>query len=332
MSARRLGFIITSVAVSAVSLYFILRAAPLSDVAESLGRADPFYLLLALLAVVVSLLTRAIRWWNLLNRRISLVDSFHMINVMFLGNQLPLRLGEVARGVLATRRGVPLVISGTSIVVERLIDVLMLTLVIAVTLSMIPTAPAELADQGLLFGALALFGFLTLLFFARVPSAAQKLLHILLSAFPPLRRLPLKLMLGHLLDGLQPLTDIRILLSTALWTALAWAAAAAAFYVLHLAIGIKVDYLLSVLLGISLTSFSIALPVSIAALGPFEFAILLTGQTVGMSDHEAIALGLLLHGVNLFAYAILGTIGLLALGASPAMAFGAKSATSTEDA
>ncbi len=332
MSARRLVFIISSVVVSAVSLYLILRAAPLSDVIERLGSADPIYLLLALLAVVMSLYTRAIRWWILLNRRITMMESVHMINVMFLGNQLPLRLGEVARGVLATRRGVPLVISGTSIVVERLIDVLMLALVIAATVSMMPTAPAELTDKGLLFGALSLCGFLTLLFFAHAPAAAQNLLDKLLSAFPPLRRLPLRIMLEHLLDGLQPLTDIRTLLSTALWTAFAWAAALTGFYVLHLALGIKVDYLLSVLLGITLTSLSIAMPVSIAALGPFEVAILVTGQTVGMSDHEAIALGLLLHGVNLITYAILGTIGLLALGASPAMAFGANSETSTEDA
>ncbi|MDE2775484.1 MAG: lysylphosphatidylglycerol synthase transmembrane domain-containing protein [Chloroflexota bacterium] len=332
MSARRLVFIIASVVVSAVSLYLILRAAPLSDVIERLGSADPIYLLLALLAVVMSLFTRAIRWWILLNRRITLMESFHMINVMFLGNQLPLRLGEVARGVLATRRGVPLVISGTSIVVERLIDVLTLALVIAATVSMMPTAPAELRDKGLLFGALSLCGFLTLLFFAHAPAAAQNLLNKLLSAFPPLRRLPLKMMLEHLLDGLQPLTDIRTLLSTAFWTALAWAAALTAFFVLHLALGIKVNYLLSALLGITLTSLSIAMPVSIAALGPFEVAILATGQTVGMSDHEAIALGLLLHGVNLITYAIFGTIGLLALGASPAMAFGANSETSTEDA
>ena len=332
MSARRIVFIISSVVVSAVSLYFILRAAPLSDVIERLGSADPVYLLLVLLTVVVSLLTRAVRWWILLNRRISLVDSIHMINVMFLGNQLPLRLGEVARGVLATRSGVPLVTSGTSIVVERLIDVLVLALVLAAAVSMMPTAPAELTDKASLFGALALFAFLTLLLFAHAPATAQNLLNRLLSAFPPLRRLPLRTMLEHLIDGLQPLTDIRTLMLTVFWTALAWASAFAGFYVMQLALGIHVNYLLSAMLGISLTSISIAMPVSIAALGPFELAVLVTGQMVGMSDHEAIALGLVLHGINLFTYAILGTVGLLALGASPAIAFGAKSAASAEDA
>ena len=332
MNARRLLFIIASIAVSAVSLAWILRAVPISDVIESLRSADPVYLLLSLLVVAMSLLTRGVRWWILLNRRISVVESFHMINVMFLGNQLPFRLGEVARGVLATRRGVPLVTSGTSIVVERLIDVLVLVLVIAATVSLMPAAPAELTDTAAPFGILALIGFLTLLLFAHAPGSAHRLLNKLLQALPPLKRLPLRTMLSHLLDGLQPLTDTRTLLLTALWTALAWAAAFAALYFLHLALGIEVDYAVSVLLGIALTTLSIAMPVSIAALGPFEVAILVTGQLVGMSDVEAISLGFLLHGITVISYAVWGTIGLVALGASPAMAFGSKAEKSSESA
>ena len=330
MSARRLLFIVASIAVSVVSLALILRAVPISDVIDSLRSADPLYLLLSLMAVAMSLLTRGVRWWILLNRRISVVESFHMINVMFLGNQLPFRLGEVARGVLATRRGVPLVTSGTSIVVERLIDVLVLVLVIAATVSLMPAAPVELTDRASLFGLLALIGFLTLLFFAHAPGSAHGLLSKLLRAVPPLQRLPLRTMLSHLLDGLQPLTNIRTLLLTAVW--LAWAAALAALYILHLALGIEVNYAISVPLGIALTTFSIAMPVSIAALGPFEVAILVTGQLVGMSDLEAISLGFLLHGINIISYAIWGTIGLLALGASPAMVFGSKAKESTEGA
>ena len=325
MSARRVLFFVASVAVSVVSLALILQTVPFSDVLSSLSRTDPVYLLLAVLAVVLSLLTRAVRWWILLNRRISVLESFHMINVMFLGNQLPFRVGEVARGVLATRRGLPLVTSGTSIIVERLIDVLMLVMLIAATVSRMPAAPAELTDQGSLFGLLGLVGFLTLLLFARAPDMAHRLLDKLLRALKPLQRLPMKTMLGQLLDGLQPLTDMRTLLWTALWTLLAWAAPLAALYFSHLALGIEVNYAISVPLGIALTAISIALPVSIAALGPFEVAILMTGRLVGMSDADAIALGFLLHGMNVIIYALWGTIGLLALGASPAIAFGANS-------
>ncbi|MDE2854509.1 MAG: lysylphosphatidylglycerol synthase transmembrane domain-containing protein [Chloroflexota bacterium] len=324
MTNRRLAFILVSIIVSALSLALILRVVPFGDVIQSMRHADPFYLLLAFASVAVALLTRGIRWWGLLNRRLSLLDATHMVNVMFLGNQLPLRLGEVARGVLATRRGVPLVTSGTSIVVERLIDMLMLVLVIAATVGNMPAAPAELTDRASVFGALALVGFLALLIFAHAPGFANRLLDKLIKIAPTLERLPLRTMLGQLLDGLQPLTEIRTLIFTAVWTVIAWGAAFATLYFTHLALGIEVNYAISVPLGISLTALSIALPVSIAALGPFEVAILVTGQMVGMSDVEAIALGFLLHGINVISYAVWGVLGLLALGASPATAFAAE--------
>ena len=124
-----------------------------------------------------------------------------MINVMFLGNQLPFRLGEVARGVLATRRGVPLVVtSGTSIVVERLIDVLMLSLLIAATVSRMPRR----SRRNSRIKGIALFGAarpgsvsLTLLVFrACARSAAHRSAEQLLrAALATAKRLPLRRMM-----------------------------------------------------------------------------------------------------------------------------------------
>ena len=144
MTAKRILFILASIIVSAISLALVLRAVPVSDVINSLRSADPAFLLIALLFATLALLTRGIRWWLLLDRRISVVESFHMVNVMFLGNQLPFRLGEVARGILATRRGVPLVVSGASIIVERLIDMLVVVLVIAFAVSLLPSVPTDI--------------------------------------------------------------------------------------------------------------------------------------------------------------------------------------------
>ena len=184
MTAKRLLFILASIVVSAISLALVLRAVPISDVVDSLGRADPVFLLIALLLATLGLLTRGIRWWLLLDRRISVVESFHMVNVMFLGNQLPFRLGEVARGILAARRGVPLVTSGASIIVERLIDMLVVVFVIAFAVSLLPSVPADLTDRAAFFGGLALLGFLVLLAFAHAPGPVHRLLNALLKGRP----------------------------------------------------------------------------------------------------------------------------------------------------
>ena len=320
MKTRRIVFVLVSVAVSAALLLVILRDIQFEEVLASIAAADPALLLLSFALVAVALVLRGIRWSVLLDRRIPIAPATHMVNIMFLGNQLPLRLGEVARGMLATRHQVPLGTSASSIVVERLIDTLIVVLMIAAAVGGSP----DLTERAALFGALALFGFLVLLFFARSPGHAHRILDGLLRLVPILGRLPLKPLLNDLLDGVRPLTHVRALLSVVFWTASAWGVSLVGYYCLHLALGIETDYLRSVTLGVSLAALALALPVSIAGLGPFEGAIVVSGNIVGMDPLAAVSLGFLLHGVSVLSYVIWGTIGLLALGVSPASAFGAR--------
>ncbi len=320
MKRRQILILLASLVVSAALLLLILRDIPVNDVWTSIKAADPVMLLLAFGLVAASLLLRGIRWSVLLHRRIPIVPATHMVNVMFLGNQLPLRLGEVARSVLATRNRVPLGTAASSIVVERLLDTLIVVLMISASVGGSP----EVSERAALFGLLALFSFVVLLFFARYPQLAHRILDGLLRLLPILGRLPLKALLNDLLAGLQPLAHIRALLSILFWTAVAWGVSLFGYYCLHLALGIKTDYLRSVPLGVSLAALALALPVSIAGLGSFEGAIVVSGNIVGMEPLESVSLGFLFHGVSVLSYAIWGTIGLLALGVSPASAFRAE--------
>ncbi len=327
MNNKRLLILTASFAVSVSLLLVVLRDVPLSDVAKSIGAADPGYLLLALGLTALSLFIRGIRWSVLLDRRITYVEATHMVNVMFLGNQLPLRLGEVARSVLATRKRVPLGTSASSIVVERLIDTLVVVLMIAASVGQSP----EVTERASLFGLLALFGFIVLIGLARFPQFTHRILDRTLQLVTPLTRLPLQSLLNDLLNGLQPLTSMRTLATVGLWTALGWIISLLTYYCLHLALGIDADYARSVPLGISLAALALALPVSIAGLGPFEGAIVLSGQIVGMDPLESISLGFLFHGVAVLSYALWGTVGLLALGVSPVSAFSAIDSDSEEE-
>ena len=326
MKTRRIVFVLASVAVSAALLHVILRDIQIEEVLASIGAADPALLLLSFALVAAALFLRGIRWSVLLDRRIPIVPATHLVNVMFLGNQLPLRLGEVARSVLATRHQVPLGTSASSIVVERLIDTLIVVLMIAAAVGGSP----GLTERAALFGALALFSFLVLLFFARYPRHAHRILDGLLRLVPILERLPFRALLNDLLDGLRPLTHTRALLSVVFWTASAWGVSLLGYYYLHLALGIETDYLRSVTLGVSLAALALAVPVSIAGLGPFEGAIVVSGNIVGMDPLAAVSLGFLLHGVSVLSYVIWGTVGLLALGVSPASAFGAATRKNDE--
>ena len=324
MTTRRIAFIIVSILVSIVSLFLVLQNIPIDDVIASIQQADLSYLLIVFVFITLSLFTRGIRWWGLLGYRLPLIQASHIMNVTFLGNQLPFRMGEVARSLLAIRGGVPVITSATSIVVERLVDMLIVVLMITFAIGQLSDVPSEITQSARIFGALAVIGFAILLILARTPQFAHRILDSILNQVPFLKRLPLKTMLNHVLDGLKPLTELRTLVFTIGWSLIAWSTSLASFYFLHLALGIEAEYAITVPLGIGLASLSIALPVSVAGLGPFEAAIVLTGQLTGMDSVSAVSLGFLLHGMSVLGYAIWGVIGLLALGISPGTAFKVK--------
>ncbi|MCY3780600.1 MAG: lysylphosphatidylglycerol synthase transmembrane domain-containing protein [Chloroflexi bacterium] len=321
MTRRRVFIVVASAAVSVILLLLVLRDVPLDEVFTSLRVADAGLVLLALLMVAFGLAVRGIRWSILLGRRITYLQATHLVNIMFLGNQLPLRLGEVARGLLAARNGIPLATSASSIVAERLIDTLAVVLVIALTVSQLPGALPEVTERAALFGLLALVCFFALLGLARFPDVARRLLEGLLNIAPQLRRLPLESILSDVISGLKPLTQARTALIIVFWTVVGWIFSLVPYYCLHLALGIETDYVRSVPLGVALAALAIAVPVSIAGLGPFQGAIVVAGQMVGMDPVESISLGFLFHGVTVLSYALWGTVGLLALGISPKSAF-----------
>jgi uncharacterized protein (TIRG00374 family) len=320
---RRVLIIVASFLVSALFLWLALRDVPLNDVAESLKKADLRWLIINFFLFIFTIGTRAIRWRGLLGYKISTVRAFHILNIMFLMNQLPLRVGEVARSLLATREGVPFVTAATSIVVERLLDTLMVVVLLAAALSRLPDAPELATRSAALFGIAAVLAFIVLIFFARYPKVAHNLLNTFERYLPFLKRLPLHNFLDHFIDGLQPLTNWRSAAHAIGWTIVAWMFSLANFYLLHRAMGIEgVDLLLSSAIALTLASFSIAIPVSIAAIGPFEAAVILAGQAVvlpAMWESMQVAytaLGFLIHGVTVLSYAAWGTIGMVVMGVS----------------
>ena len=321
MAFRRLLLIIASIAVSGISVALILRDVPLDQIMGGIRAADPLQLLLSFVFATLSLVTRGIRWWGLLGKRLALRRACHIVNIMALGNQLPLRLGELARGLLARGEGVPIATSASSIVIERLVDTLFVVLMIAASVSALPDVPPQVTQGAALFGVGAAIACLVLLIMARRPEGAKGLIDKLMDAVPALRRLPLQRLFADLMEGLHALTDRRTFFFTLIWSVIAWAASLATFYCLHQALDIQVDSLRSVPLGVSLAALAIAIPVSVAALGPFEGAIIVTGQAVGMDALTAVTLGFLFHGISVAAYLVWGVLGMLALGISPGRAF-----------
>jgi uncharacterized protein (TIRG00374 family) len=321
---RRIVFIIASILVSAVLLWLALRNVPLENIGSSLSQADPWWVFLAFATMSVGLLTRAIRWRGLLDGKIRLVSAFHILNIGFLLNNLPLRAGEFARMLLATREKVPFATAATSVVFERLIDTLLVVIIVVVSLSRAPNADQTVINTTIGFAVAGVIAFLVMVVFAQRPQLGHQAVQLAQRLIPPLKRLPLESLMDHVLNGLKPLTHWRSGAQAVIWTLISWAVSWTTVYCVARALRLEetsIDLWLFAALALSLASFSIAIPLSVASLGPFQLAVIAAGQAVGLggtpeSDALALAAGFLFHGVNILGYIVWGGMALLVMGVS----------------
>lgn len=313
---KRWSSIILGLVISVVALALLLRR-DLTGVRDELLHARYWAVVPCVALSVAGLWLRGVRWRVLLNGRLPLARSFHILNVSyFINGVLPLRVGELARAVLAARAEppVPVLTSLSTIVVERLLDTLAVFALIGLTLLALPVG-LEIGLMGAALGAGAVVGVIVLAVFARRPAWAHRLLDGLGRAIPLLRRSKLHDWLDEVLAGLVPLGSPRLALLAAGWTAAAWAMSVIAGYALLFAFFDAPTWAASMAM-VALASFAIAVPAVPGNLGPFEAAVVFglagAGLVENATDAPAVAFALLLHVVNLATYILMGLIGLWA--------------------
>jgi glycosyltransferase 2 family protein len=325
MYMRRILFLIASVLVSGFFLWLALRDIDLAAVAQVIAQTNLLWFIAGLITVVLGLWTRAVRWRGLLDYKISLSHAFHILNIGMMLNLLPLRIGEVARSFLATRDGIPFVTVATSIVVERLLDVLLVVITLTLSLTRVPSVPEAVTNSALLFGAASIVAFIILITLARYPTFAHRLIDEVESRLPIFKRLALGHRVGQVIDGLGPLTHPRRFAHAIVWTLISWMISLATYYLFQMALGIpQGDLLLGALLSMTLASLGIAVPLSLAGIGPFQAAIRAAGEMAGFPAVYSASLGLLTHGNAVLVYAVLGTIGLIIMGVSLSSLLGGR--------
>lgn len=320
---KRWQSLLLGLIISIAALYVALRGAQLNRVAEALGSARYSFALLAVVIVGVSTYVRGLRWSAVLRGRLSPPRGFWLFNTGFLfNNVLPFRLGEVVRVYLAARQP-PLRFAEvlSSIVVERLIDMLSVVAILAVLLQ-IPQLPVPqwAANAGLLMLIGALVGIGALYLAARFPEWIANTAGRLLERFPLPERFTAEGIVGQLesfLDGLVSLRDPAAFSKALGYSALAWLMSGVAGWVLLFAFdefgrpGLEIGFL-----AIAAAGLGIAVPSLPGAVGPFEAAVKLALVAVGYAQEPALSYALVLHGINFVTTSVLGAIGLLREGLS----------------
>ncbi len=315
---KRWSSVLLAVAVSVGALAYALRGVQLDQLRDELVGGRYVYVLPSVLLIVLGLVLRGVRWQALLNGRIAVGHSFNILNVgQFFNNLLPLRLGEVVRAFLASRLDPPISMftSLSSVVVERLTDVLAVVIFVVIAVAIAPVTP-EIEAAAKVSGALAVIGMLLLAIFAARPALAHRLLDLVLRIAPFLERFHVRRLVDRTLEGIAPLGSVRGALTVFGWTAASWAASAAITYVLMFTFYDQPRWNAALLMT-SIASLAIALPAVPGSVGPFEAAVVLGLTAGGMADPgspeqqtRAVACAVLFHVVTVGSYAFLGMIGL----------------------
>lgn len=142
-----------SLAISAVALYLALRGVRFDEFFEALARAELVWLIPAAVAFGLTLALRAWRWSALMGGT-PFNTTFHAMNIGYMLNMsLPARVGEIGRAyVMGERSSVSMARSLSSIVIERLIDLITVIALFAVMSQFIPV-PQVFSAAALALGA-----------------------------------------------------------------------------------------------------------------------------------------------------------------------------------
>jgi hypothetical protein len=301
--------------ISVVALFAVFRLANWSDLQLAFASIRPLNLTIAIVLTIISLFTRALAWWTILERKSTVPRAFFIINEGYLLNNLfPFRLGELARAIFmgnASGQGTFHVLS--TIVIERALDIIMAAGLLLATL------PLALGmDWAGPFAwrilVLVLLGLSALYLLARHHEAVQAWVIKVGSKNRLVDRWVVP-RIGSLLDGLAVMRQPRKFLQSVFWIVVSWVIWVLIYYVMLLPIAPQAKYWWSMFID-SVLALGIAVPSAPAALGVFEAALVGALTLLGVNASAALAYAIAMHFLQFVVTGIFGFWGLIRDGRS----------------
>lgn len=299
---RRRALTAVSLLISAGCLYLAVRSISLHETWDRLQSASYVWLLPCVALTLAAGWARAIRWRLLFSdhRALRQADCFAATSVgLMFNNLLPSRAGELVR-VLSMRRlsGRSSFEVGTTIVVERILDVFVLA---GLGVALWPWLPdrswidalgvvclACLAGGVVLVAALALFA-----------APLRRLLLACLRRLPRVSPARTERVETAIAAGVDVLRRPRRLVAALAASVAVWAVAGAAGLTLFPAFSLDAGSLAPWLLLVA-NSFALVIPSSPGTVGVYEASVQAALVAFGLSASAALSFALLLHAVNFF--------------------------------
>ncbi|HEY0064992.1 MAG TPA: lysylphosphatidylglycerol synthase transmembrane domain-containing protein [Telluria sp.] len=298
MPQKKHGWVkhLAGAAITVLCVVVIARQVKLADVMAAIEHFQWPYLVLGVLMLSAGYALRILRWSLLLRASEPKVTFGNCVapflSSIALNNVLPLRLGDLVRAfVFPVAMGVPKIMATSSLVMERLIDLMTLLCCLALGLFAIRTAqvPPMISESAV---TLAVVGGVALTLCFLFSGALARLLGARAAAGGKLAK-PLATAAG-LLRGFEAMSRPRVLGTTLLISMLVWVGESGMFYFVMRGFGLDPTPVMA-LLVMAIATLSTLVPSSPGYVGPFHLAAFTAISLVGGTAAQAGSYAVLSH-------------------------------------
>jgi uncharacterized protein (TIRG00374 family) len=273
-----------------------------SEATRALGRANPYFVLLALVVYYATFPLRAWRWSRLIRESGTVIYWRDLLKILFLGwfvnSIVPAKLGDLYRSYLVKQRfGISLSRTVGVVVAERLLDILVVFVLLIVG-GYVAFGRTILPDLGIVYLTGAALAVLIVAALGGMYFLAPKLARF----FPREAR-----RIGRLFrEGV--LHSFRALPTAGPVTIVIWTAEALRLYFVLTALGLELP-----LSGVVFVAVAVALlttvPLTPAGFGFVEIAMVyVLTQGFGLAQHDAIAVAIVDRAVSVLSVIVVGGI------------------------
>ena len=307
---RRLAVTLGSCLISAACLYYVLGRISLSEMVDSLKAADYVWVVPSTLLTIATMWLRGVRWRALFadRSRITEGEAFAASNVgLMCNNLLPSRAGDVVR-VFELRRatGISGFEIGTTVVVERVLDVFVLGLFGVVLWPWLPDR-RWIDALGVVCAVVVGVCVAGTLLLVALRTPARGFVRRHLPRLPRVSHERAERIQAALAAGAAVLAAPRrlawcVLLSVAIW-GVAGLAALVLFPAFDLDAGTLAPWLLLVA-----NSFALVVPSSPGTVGVYEASVQASLVAFGVAKATAVSFAFVLHAINFFPVIAVGAV------------------------
>ena len=302
--------LLLGLAVGALFIWLALRGTDFEGVKASFKAANYLYLIPVVFLSIAVQVARSYRWGVIVEplEKVNQGTLFTITSVGFMAiTLLPVRMGEIVRPYLISRKStVRLGSALATIVVERIFDMLTLLVLLLFVLMMVKLPEWVFRTAYVIL--LITIPFLFLLIFLAVKrDISARGLDRMLGKLPPAFSSRLMRLFHSFLDGLQILPDWRKTVYLSCLSLLIWCLIGVATYTLFSSFASMGELPLAAAFAVLIiTALGVALPTAPGFIGNYHFSCVVGLTLFGIPKTDALTFAIVLHFIQFCVVIVLG--------------------------